>query len=96
MAKNTFFAENFAYSSVEPRFFFETSSYLFVFYDQAWWLNYSLENNKYKDSPSGFGAGISLSTKAGIFNFVWGIGSSKIQEIGFDQSKIHFGYVSRF
>ena len=95
-SENTFFADNFAYSSIEPRFFFETSSYLFVFYDQAWWLRYSLENNSFKDHPSGFGAGISLTTNAGIFNFVWAVGSSKIQEIGFDQSKIHFGYISRF
>ena len=95
-SENTFFADNFAYSSIEPRFFFETSSYLFVFYDQAWWLRYSLENNSFKDHPSGFGAGISLTTNAGIFNFVWAVGSSKIQEIGLDQSKIHFGYISRF
>jgi outer membrane protein assembly factor BamA len=95
-SENTFFADNFAYSSIEPRFFFETSSYLFVFYDQAWWLRYSLENNSFKDHPSGFGAGISLTTNAGIFNFVWAVGSSKIQKIGFDQSKIHFGYISRF
>jgi len=95
-SENTFFADNFSYSTIEARFFFETSSYLFVFYDQAWWLRYSLEHNSFKDKPSGFGAGISLTTKAGIFNFVWAVGSSKIQELGFDQSKIHFGYISRF
>lgn len=95
-SESTFFADNFAYSTIEPRFFFETGSYLFVFYDQAWWLKYTLENNSFEDRPSGFGAGISLTTNAGIFNFVWAVGSSKIQEIGFDQSKIHFGYISRF
>ncbi len=95
-SENTFFADNFAYSTIEPRFFFETSSYLFVFYDQAWWLKYSLEHDNFEDRPSGFGAGISLTTKAGIFNFVWAMGSSKIQDIGLDQSKIHFGYISRF
>jgi hemolysin activation/secretion protein len=95
-SENAFFAANFAYSGIEPRFYFETTSYLFVFYDQAWWLSYYLENNSFKDSPSGFGAGISLTTNAGIFNFAWAVGSSKIQEIGFSQSKIHFGYISRF
>lgn len=95
-SENTFFADNFAYSIIEPRFFFETNSYLFVFYDQAWWLSYELENNSFSDTPSGFGAGISLTTKAGIFNFAWAVGSSKIQDIGFSQSKIHFGYISRF
>ncbi len=95
-SENTFFADNFAYSTIEPRFFFETGSYLFVFYDQAWWLKYSLENNSFEDRPSGFGAGISLTTKAGIFNFVWAVGNSKIQKIGLGQSKIHFGYISRF
>jgi outer membrane protein assembly factor BamA len=95
-SENTFFADNFAYSTVEPRFFFDTNSYLFVFYDQAWWLRYSLENNSFKDSPSGFGAGISFTTKAGIFNFVWAVGASKTQQLGLNQSKIHFGYISRF
>jgi len=95
-AENTYFAADFAYSSIEPRFFFETNSYLFVFYDQAWWLSYDLENNNFRDTPSGLGAGISLTTNAGIFKFVWAVGQSKIQDIGFAQSKIHFGYVSRF
>lgn len=95
-SENTFFADNYSYSSIEPRFFFDTDSYLFVFYDQAWWLKYALENTRFKDTPSGFGAGISLSAGAGIFNFVWGVGNSNTQKIGFDQSKIHFGYISRF
>jgi outer membrane protein assembly factor BamA len=95
-SENSFFADNFAYSSLEPRFVFDTRSYLFVFYDQAWWLRYSLENNQFKDRPSGFGAGISLTTGAGIFNFAWAVGSSETQNLGFDQSKIHFGYISRF
>ena len=95
-SENTFFADNFAYSTIEPRFFFETNSYLFVFYDQAWWLRYDLENNSFKDTPWGMGAGISLTTKAGIFSFIWATGKSKSQEVGFNQSKIHFGYISRF
>ena len=95
-SENTLFAENYAYSTLEPRFYFETNSYLFAFYDQAWWLRYSLENNQFKDTPWGVGAGISLTTKAGIFSFVWALGSSKSQEIGLNQSKIHFGYISRF
>ena len=95
-SENTFFADNFAYSRIEPRFFFETGSYLFVFYDQAWWLKYSLENNQFEDRPTGFGAGISLTTKAGIFNLAWAVGRSNNQDLGLDQSKIHFGYISRF
>ncbi len=95
-SENTFFADNYAYTRLEPRFFFETNSYLFAFYDQAWWLSYDLENNQFNDTPSGLGAGISLTTKAGIFSFVWAVGKSKVQEIGVGQSKIHFGYISRF
>ena len=95
-SENTFFAAEYAYSTLEPRFFFETNSYLFAFYDQAWWLRYDLEEQKFKDTPSGFGAGITLSTKAGIFSFIWAVGASKTQDIGVDQSKIHFGYISRF
>ena len=95
-SENTLFADNYAFSKLEPRFFFDTNSYLFAFYDQAWWLRYTLENNQFKDVPWGVGAGISLTTKAGIFSFVWALGNSKSQEFGFNQSKIHFGYISRF
>ena len=95
-SENTFFADNFAYTNLEGRFFIDTGSYLFVFYDQAWWLKYNLEDSDFKDTPSGLGAGISLTTNAGIFNFAWAVGNSKNQELGLDQSKIHFGYISRF
>jgi hypothetical protein len=49
-----------------------------------------------QDHPFGFGAGASLTTSAGVFNFAYGLGQSSDQKINFNQSKIHFGYTSRF
>lgn len=95
-SENTFFAAEYLYSTVEPRFYFDQDSYLFAFYDQAWWLEYSLFNQQFEDRPGGFGAGISLTTNAGRFNFAWAIGKSNTQNLGVRQSKIHFGYVTKF
>ncbi len=95
-SENSFFAAEYLYTTIEPRFFIDTNSYLFVFYDQAWSLKYELENETFKDTPRGLGAGINLTTSAGSFNFAWAIGKSKQQDIGVQQSKIHFGYITKF
>jgi len=71
-------------------------SYLFVFYDQAWWLNYQLEEQDLDDHPSGLGAGINLRTTFGNFNLAWAVGRAQQQQLGLAQSKIHFGYVTTF
>ncbi len=46
--------------------------------------------------PFSFGGGISLETDGGVFNFVYALGKSNSQRIGFNFSKIHFGYTGRF
>ncbi len=93
---NFFFASQYGLSNVELRLLFEekhnTHSYLFAFYDQALMINHQYT----KDYPAGVGAGISLHTSAGLFNLVYGIGSSQSQPFDLNLSKIHFGYVSRF
>jgi len=48
------------------------------------------------DTPTGFGMGVSFTTPAGIFNFAYGLGTSKVQPLNVNQSKIHFGIVSKF
>lgn len=96
---NLFFASYYGLSNLEIRLLMEKSkqsqSYLFVFYDQAI-LGYNLQERVYQDSPLGLGAGISLTTQAGVFNLVYALGRTKSTRIDPALSKIHFGYVSRF
>ncbi len=93
--ENFFFASEYAIGTLEYRYFMEADSYLFLFYDQAW-LKHDLRGSYLEDGPSGFGTGLSLTTKAGIFNFVYALGNTKDRPFGLNFSKIHFGYVSRF
>ncbi len=93
--ENAFFASDFASGTIEYRYFVEPDSYLFLFYDQAW-LKYNLRSGYYEDGPFGMGTGMSLSTNAGIFSFVYALGQSKDRPFGLNYSKIHFGYTTRF
>lgn len=93
--ENFFFASAYGSSTLEYRFFWEVTSYLFAFYDQAWIQTRILKNVSY-DVPSGLGAGLSFSTKAGIFTVVYALGNSRDRTLGLGFSKIHFGLVSRF
>jgi outer membrane protein assembly factor BamA len=93
--ENFFFASHFATATLEARLLFEEQSYFFVFLDQGW-LKYNLANNEFEDKPTGLGIGLNLALEGGIFNFVYALGNSKLQTIGIQTSKIHFGYISRF
>lgn len=93
--ENIFFASNYGILSVEYRLFFEEESYIFAFYDQGILQKQVLDTFE-QDNPLGAGFGLSFKTKAGIFNFVYALGSSAEQTFSFNRSKIHFGLVSRF
>jgi translocation and assembly module TamA len=93
--ENNFFASNYGIGTVEYRFFTDETSYLLLFFDQGYIYN-PLDIQHRQDLPFGFGAGISFATGAGVFNFVYSLGSSATQKLNFNLSKIHFGLVSRF
>ncbi len=93
--ENFFFASDYAATTLEYRFFWEPTSYLFLFYDQAW-LQTRILGETGRDAPSGVGAGISFSTKAGVFNIAYALGNSRDRALGLNFSKIHFGLVARF
>lgn len=93
--QNFFFASAYSIATVEYRFLLEENSYLLLFYDQAF-LERRLFNSSFTDSPLGLGAGISFSTAAGIFNFIYAVGQSQNEALNFSRAKIHFGFISRF
>jgi translocation and assembly module TamA len=93
--ENNFFASNYGIGTIEYRFFTDPTSYLLLFFDQGYIYN-QLDVQHSGDFPFGFGTGISFATPAGVFNFVYSLGSSSNQKLNFNLSKIHFGLVSRF
>jgi outer membrane protein assembly factor BamA len=93
--ENHFFASDFVLSKVEYRYFLDTTSYMFLFYDQAY-VKYSLRNTHFEDTPLGTGLGVSFSTNTGIFNLIYAIGHSNDRRFGLNYSRIHFGFTSRF
>lgn len=46
--------------------------------------------------PIGFGGGINLATKTGLFGFTYGLGIKDNTGINFSDSKIHLNYTSFF
>ncbi|MEQ9441526.1 MAG: BamA/TamA family outer membrane protein [Cyclobacteriaceae bacterium] len=96
---NLFFASQYALSNAELRWLLEPEnpvpSYLFAFYDQAWIRKHN-QNSRDNDIPLGIGAGISISTRAGLFSLAYALGKSQNQSINLNASKVHFGYISRF
>jgi outer membrane protein assembly factor BamA len=92
--ENFFFADKYLYLNFEPRFYFDTYSYFMIFADMG-----RLENsvqNFGTDNTFSAGIGFSLETGNGVFNFIYGLGSSNDQEFSLNLSKIHFGYTGRF
>ncbi|MCS4433677.1 ShlB/FhaC/HecB family hemolysin secretion/activation protein [Aquiflexum gelatinilyticum] len=92
--ENFFFADKYLYLNFEPRFYFDTYSYFMIFADMG-----RLENsvqNFGTDNTFSAGMGFSLETGNGVFNFIYGLGSSNDQEFSLNLSKIHFGYTGRF
>jgi len=90
-----FYASQYVIGTVEYRYLFENESQLLVFFDGSY-LSHDLNNESYRDHPMGIGAGISISTKAGLLNVIYAIGQSKDQPFSIRYSKIHIGYTGRF
>ncbi|MEX2593511.1 MAG: BamA/TamA family outer membrane protein [Anditalea sp.] len=92
--ENFFFANRYVYVNFEPRYYFDDYSYMLWFTDIG-----GIQNKVGHGTiewPFSFGGGLSLETNGGIFTFVYALGQSNTQLLGFDFSKIHFGYTGRF
>ena len=81
--------------TLEWRFLFGTNSYAYVFGDLAYMRDESI-GTSYDDWPIGFGVGVALETKIGVFGLSYALGSQQGNPILFQNSKVHFGYVYAF
>ena len=95
--ENQFYASSYAVATAEFRQFISADSYAFLFADQAY-FRHDIDKDKYRDTPTGLGAGLSFRTPAGLFQFVYSVGKSAYAKQAFElrTSKIHFGLTSRF
>lgn len=93
--EESIYASAFTITTIEYRFILEQNSYLYAFYDQAFYEN-NTTSNYVKDDPFGFGAGISFETKAGIFSISYALGKQFDNPIQLRSGKIHFGIVNYF
>jgi len=95
--EQSLYASNFELWKVEFRYLMEQNSFLFVFYNQAWYKNmmrnYSGINT---DTPYGFGVGSTFQTKLGIMSVSYALGSQFNNPIAFKSGKISFGLVNYF
>lgn len=92
---NYFYASDYNINTLEFRQYLDESSYLLIFAEQSY-IYHNLTASKQLDYPYSLGFGISFTSGPGIFSFIYSVGKSKQQQMDLNQSKIHFGIVSRF
>lgn len=81
--------------TLEYRFLLDRNSYFSLFTDAAYYENDS-RATYIKDTPIGFGAGISFETAAGIFTLNYALGKQFDNPVYFRAAKIHFGFINFF
>lgn len=92
--EESIWASSYGIGTVEYRYLAEENSYLFLFYNAAWYEDKSINFNT--DTPMGFGTGISFETKAGIFSVSYALGKQFNNPFQLRSGKIHFGLVNYF
>jgi outer membrane protein assembly factor BamA len=93
--EESIYATLFGIGTIEYRFLLDPNSYLFAFFDGAYYENRAT-NKRITDRPFGFGLGISFFTKIGVFSLNYALGKQFQNPIDFRAGKIHFGVVSYF
>jgi len=93
--EENFTASVYAVGTIEYRLLIGTNSYIFLFGDIGY-IEDSSQEKKIFDQPTGFGGGVTLETKVGIFGISLAFGSQNDLPLDLRKSKIHFGYLSLF
>ncbi|MGH1335271.1 MAG: BamA/TamA family outer membrane protein [Aureispira sp.] len=81
--------------TLEWRFLFGRNSYAYAFGDVAYTQRQTVSTNL-NDVPYGFGVGVALETKVGVFALSYALGSQQGNPVLFSNGKVHFGYVYAF
>ena len=95
MDENSITASSYILGSLEFRYLFEEQSNLFLFFDGGYYQK-KISSGITEDTPIGFGAGMNLQTRAGIFTIIYAMGRQFDNPVNIGNSKVHIGYISRF
>ena len=93
--EESIYASTFVIGKIEYRYQVEQNSFLFAFYNQAWYAR-KTKNTFATDKPFGFGAGINFETRIGIMSVSYALGKQFDNPIYFRNGKVHFGIVNYF
>ncbi len=99
MDEQSIYCSAYAVGTVEYRFIYEENANFFVFMDQGWWEDRTIDigdDRPVTDSPLGFGVGTTLETRAGLFSITYALGRQFSNPIALRGGKVHFGFVSLF
>lgn len=88
-------ASLFSIFTLEYRFIIGQNSYFYLFGDYGY-VESKAPDGKTKDSPLGFGAGMTFDTQIGVFGISYAYGRQFDNPIDFRAAKIHFGYINYF
>lgn len=93
--EESMYTSGYSFASVELRFLYERNSNVFLF------LNGGFVEQKLRTSYDGFwaygfGAGVNFSTKVGVLNLTYALGSRDGQPVQFRNSKVHVGFTGYF
>jgi len=85
----------YSVTTMELRFFLEKFSYLALFADYG--ATRQMVNNQFQNKYYfSTGAGLTFSTKAGIFSLFYALGKQNPGDFSIRNGKVHFGFVTRF
>lgn len=93
--ENSITASSFILGSLELRYLFEEQSNLFLFFDGGYYQK-NISSGMTEDTPMGFGAGMNLQTRAGIFTISYAMGRQFNNPVNIGNAKVHIGYIQRF
>ena len=94
-----FFVSSYAVLTAEYRVFTGDDAYVFLFADQGYYRRDRTppaSAARPRDWPGGAGLGLTFSTGAGVFQFVYAVGRAAGQAPTLTRGKIHFGITGRF
>ncbi len=93
--EESIFASFYHVFTTEYRFLTGPYSHLFAFADVGWLDNQTSET-VLRDTPIGFGIGLTFDTSLGLFGLTLAQGRQQGNPWDFRATKLHFGYVSMF
>jgi outer membrane protein assembly factor BamA len=82
--------------NIEYRVLLDQYSFISAFSDWGLINRFSGGSSYSVSFPTGFGAGFTFQTRAGLFNVSYALGRTEVAPVSFRAAKIHFGYINIF